>query len=306
MRPSSAGSASATGRCLDRRGTPTSWRQACRAAIVPMPWTTWSWCCSRTARWTTSWGTCTARRMARPSRASSARTCTTRSRSGRSTRRRSQRSGRVYVATDMDAPNPDSGEEYYHTNTQLFNTLGRAQPIQDRGRDRRAVERAAGGCRCRPWTGSSPTTSVTSPASGSPADVRGVRADHDRVHPRAGAGAQRTGPRFRGVRPLVLRGAVTDVHEPVVLDRGHVHAAPRGDRQHAGRRTGSRTTPQRRSSTGWNHTGKTWKVYVSDRTLSLHRGDPLAAAQGPVRDALRAVRASSRRMPPRATCPTSR
>ncbi len=27
------------------------------------------------------------------------------------------------VATDMDAPNPDSGEEYFHTNTQLFNTI---------------------------------------------------------------------------------------------------------------------------------------------------------------------------------------
>jgi phospholipase C len=27
------------------------------------------------------------------------------------------------AATDMDAPNPDSGEEYFHTNTQLFNTL---------------------------------------------------------------------------------------------------------------------------------------------------------------------------------------
>jgi phospholipase C len=27
------------------------------------------------------------------------------------------------VATDMDSPNPDSGEEYYHTNTQLNNTL---------------------------------------------------------------------------------------------------------------------------------------------------------------------------------------
>ena len=25
------------------------------------------------------------------------------------------------VATDMDSPNPDSGEEYFHTNTQLFN-----------------------------------------------------------------------------------------------------------------------------------------------------------------------------------------
>jgi phospholipase C len=27
------------------------------------------------------------------------------------------------IATDMDSPNPDSGEEYYHTNTQLFNAL---------------------------------------------------------------------------------------------------------------------------------------------------------------------------------------
>ncbi len=27
------------------------------------------------------------------------------------------------VATDMDAPNPDSGEEWYHTNTQLFGGL---------------------------------------------------------------------------------------------------------------------------------------------------------------------------------------
>ena len=27
------------------------------------------------------------------------------------------------VANDMDSPNPDSGEEYFHTNTQLFNTI---------------------------------------------------------------------------------------------------------------------------------------------------------------------------------------
>ena len=27
------------------------------------------------------------------------------------------------IATDMDAPNPDSGEEFFHTNTQLFNIL---------------------------------------------------------------------------------------------------------------------------------------------------------------------------------------
>lgn len=29
----------------------------------------------------------------------------------------------VHVATDMDAPNPDSGEEWYHTNTQVFGVL---------------------------------------------------------------------------------------------------------------------------------------------------------------------------------------
>ena len=27
------------------------------------------------------------------------------------------------VATDMDSPNPDSGEEWYHTNTQLYGTI---------------------------------------------------------------------------------------------------------------------------------------------------------------------------------------
>jgi phospholipase C len=30
------------------------------------------------------------------------------------------------VATDMDSPNPDTGEEYSHTNTQLFNILSEA------------------------------------------------------------------------------------------------------------------------------------------------------------------------------------
>jgi phospholipase C len=39
------------------------------------------------------------------------------------------------VATDMDSPNPDSGEEYFHTNTQLFNTLDDA----NRGKIGKAV-----------------------------------------------------------------------------------------------------------------------------------------------------------------------
>src|SRR4051812_45056219 len=27
------------------------------------------------------------------------------------------------ITADMDSPNPDSGEEYFHTNTQLYNTM---------------------------------------------------------------------------------------------------------------------------------------------------------------------------------------
>ena len=34
------------------------------------------------------------------------------------------------VATDMDSPNPDSGEEYFHTNTQLFNVLNEHNRFQ--------------------------------------------------------------------------------------------------------------------------------------------------------------------------------
>ena len=35
------------------------------------------------------------------------------------------------VATDMDSPNPDPGEEYQHTNTQLFNVLNEANRFRD-------------------------------------------------------------------------------------------------------------------------------------------------------------------------------
>src|SRR5262245_9636911 len=40
------------------------------------------------------------------------------------------------VATDMDSPNPDSSEEYFHTNTQLFNVLD----VENRFKINNAVE----------------------------------------------------------------------------------------------------------------------------------------------------------------------
>ncbi len=41
-----------------------------------------------------------------------------------------QKSVPYTVATDMDSPNPDSGEEFFHTNTQLYNILNEANRFQ--------------------------------------------------------------------------------------------------------------------------------------------------------------------------------
>ena len=85
------------------------------------------------------------------------------------------------VATDMDSPNPDSGEEYLHTNTQLYNTIDEDNRFKMRRRRDGPLERPAAG-----WT---PTMDgfVTDYISylhrrdGPPAHLRRVRADHDRA-----------------------------------------------------------------------------------------------------------------------------
>ena len=66
------------------------------------------------------------------------------------------------IATDMDSPNLDSGEEYYHTNTQLFNTLDEHNRFKI-GEAVTAPWNAPPAGRHRRWTGSSPTTSAHSP-----------------------------------------------------------------------------------------------------------------------------------------------
>ena len=126
------------------------------------------------------------------------------------------------VATDMDSPNPDSGEEWYHTNTQLFNVLDEHNRFK------------IGEGVTAPWNappaGATPTMDgfVTDYISTFTAEV-GRQPTYEEyahimtgLHAGAGAGAERDRARLRGVRPLVLRGAVADVHEPVVLDGGDV------------------------------------------------------------------------------------
>ena len=190
------------------------------------------------------------------------------------------------VATDMDSPNPDSGEEYPHTNTQLYNILNEANRFKARD-DITAPYNA-------PAPGQTPDDGrvrhrlhqLLHRRDGPPADLRGVRADHDRVHPRAGPGAQRAGPRVRGVRPLVLRGPVPDVAQPVVLDRGHVvglrveHARQEVHHEQQRRDDLQPARRPRQDVEGLRQRAP---------AVLLARADPLPAAQGSVRDALRAV-----------------
>ena len=68
------------------------------------------------------------------------------------------------VATDMDSPNPDSGEEYFHTNTQLFNTLDEHNRFKIGEAVTAPWNAPPSPVRRRRWTGSSPTTSAPSPA----------------------------------------------------------------------------------------------------------------------------------------------
>jgi phospholipase C len=126
------------------------------------------------------------------------------------------------VATDMDSPNPDSGEEYYHTNTQLYNTLDEHNRFK------------IGEAVAAPWNapplGAVPTMDgfVTDYISTFTGAIGRQPSYDEYAHimtgctPRTAAGAQRHRPGFRSVRPLVLRGAVPDVYEPVVLDSGHL------------------------------------------------------------------------------------
>ena len=67
------------------------------------------------------------------------------------------------VATDMDAPNPDSGEEYFHTNTQLFGSSTSTTASRSARQSPRRGTRPSR-APCRAWTASSPTTSAPSPA----------------------------------------------------------------------------------------------------------------------------------------------
>ena len=124
------------------------------------------------------------------------------------------------VATGMDSPEPRPRRGVPAHQHPAVQRPRRGQPLQGRHRDGGALQRTADG-RAPTMDGFvTDYISFLTVELGPAADLRRVPPDHDRLHARAGAGAQRAGPGLRRVRPLVQRGPVADDGQPVVLDGG--------------------------------------------------------------------------------------
>ena len=191
------------------------------------------------------------------------------------------------VATDMDSPNPDSGEEYFHTNTQLYNT------IDDHNRFK------IGEAVTAPWNapppGATPTMDgfVTDYISTFTGEIGRQPTYDEYAHIMTGytpeqlPGAQRDRAGLRRLRPLVLRGAVPDLHEPLVLDGGHLvglgREQPGREVVHEERRRDALRAARgaRQDLEGLRH--------GADAAV-VHRRDPLSATEGPTGHPLRALR----------------
>ena len=206
------------------------------------------------------------------------------------------------VAQSMDSPDPDSGEEYQHTNTQLFNRLDPANRFRD------ATEMVA------PFNAPDPDQAPT---------MDGFVTDYISFFTRL-VGRQPTydeyaqimtgytpeqvpvlsglGSGVRRLRPLVLRGPLPDPGQPVVLDGGHLvglRGQPAGDQLHAPQRGRDDLRAPRTARPDLEG------VRARARPRLLHRPGPHVPAAGPVRHPFRALRRVRARGRCRARCPTS-
>ena len=125
------------------------------------------------------------------------------------------------VAATMDTPNPDAGEEYQHVNTQLFGVI---DPPGNRGvlaEEMAAPYNAPAGPAQRPTMDGFVADYISAftaemgrqPSYGEYAQIMtGYTPEQMPVVSALARG-------LRHLRPLVLRGPVADVHQPVVLPR---------------------------------------------------------------------------------------
>ena len=86
------------------------------------------------------------------------------------------------ITTDMDSPNPDPGEEYFHTNTQLYNTIDDHNRFKIGEGVTAAVERAATGGDADHGRVRHRLHQYLHRRGRPPAHLRRVRTDHDGLH----------------------------------------------------------------------------------------------------------------------------
>ena len=204
----------------------------------------------------------------------------------------------------MDSPNPDSGEEYPHTNTQLYNILNE--------HNRFKIQDAIGPPYNAPAPGQTPTMDgfVTDYISNFTGELGRQPTYEEYAQIMTGFTPEQV-PVLNGL----ARGFGVFDHwfcevpsqtlaQPVVLDLGHVVGAT------CGTRPTSKFIKNSNAETIFNRLddhGKTWKVYVSEpMALSWHGMIHYQRLKDQLRDALRAVLAVRDRCRERRRCPTSR
>ena len=191
------------------------------------------------------------------------------------------------VATDMDSPNPDSGEEYFHTNTQLYNTLD--------DHNRFKIGEAA----TAPWN--APPPGATPTMDGFVTDYISTFTGEIGRQPTYDEYAQiMTG--YTPEQLPVLNGIARDfgvfdhwfceVPSQTFMNRSFWTAATSSGLvvNSPARKWFTKNDAETIFERLEAH-GKTWKVYVMEPMAALvHRRDPLSAAEGQAGHPLRALR----------------
>ena len=190
------------------------------------------------------------------------------------------------VATDMDSPNPDSGEEWYHTNTQLFNILDEHNRFK------------IGEGVTAPWNappaGATPTMDgfVTDYISTFTAEIGRQPTYEEYAHIMTGYTPEQVPVLSAIAREFgVFDHWFCEVPSQTFMNRSFWTAATSSGLvvNSPAKKWFTENDAETIFERLEQH-GKTWKVYVRADALVVRRGDPLLPAEGAAGDELRAVR----------------
>ena len=189
------------------------------------------------------------------------------------------------VATDMDA-RTRLGRGYPHTNTQLFNILDEETGSSSARTGQPALERTRTPGRTHDGWVRDRLHQYVHRGDRAPAHLRGVRADHDRVHPRTDPGPEHAREAFGAFDHWFCQ-----VPSKTLLNRSFWTAATSSG--FVINEPATNFTQQNTAETLFDPLeahGRTWKVYAGEPMQISFTGLTHSAAEGPPGDELRPVR----------------